>query len=106
MRKKSLRGNNRYSVEADQDSDDDDDVVIGSSTSLNSNDRFEQSYLSRYKTDSKQRGYQDSYSPAARMSSIREEKHKKGNFCGLLSRFYDVFTQKHGYGSHLRVKSL
>ena len=94
-------------MEADQDSDDDDDdVVIGSSTSLNSNDRFEQSYLSRYKTDSKQRGYQESHSPAVRMSSIREEKHKKGNFCGLLSCLNGVFTQKHGYSSHLRMKLL
>ena len=65
----------------DTDDDDDDDVVIGSSSSLNSDSRFEQSYLSKYKTGSSQNVRK------SQMSRIQEEEHGLGNVSWYSGKF-------------------
>ena len=80
QRKRSEQRNdsaNRYrdAVDDDDDDDDDDDVVIGSSSSLNSNDRFEQAYLTKYKTGSSQNVRR------SQMTRIQEEERSIGKFC-------------------------
>ena len=60
--------------EDDDDDDDDGDVVIGSTASLNSNNRFEQAYLTKYKADSSQNA------PKSQMSRIQEEERSIGKY--------------------------
>ena len=83
-RKRSDRRYDTYSHadnNLDDDDDDDDDVVIGSMTSLTSNERFEQAYLSQYRREP----YQNGSRSDSRMSSIREDEPKQGELLVALS---------------------